>query len=140
MISELVLSQFVEDYDEWLHDDLNVPFLIYPDEYRFIKTRFGFKPDRRFNYETLPKKIIKLAQKNTGVKLKAGDNFCIRKSSVKYELIPGFGIVASNIYARKWRLSDLSFLLDQDILGIYWHGADNTGWLIDKQAGVITEL
>ena len=118
-------AQFEAKYENLLHNEEVTPFVVYEGDEHYTKTMFGFAADlKAFQYndnELSDRKTVKRVMKNSKVKLAKGDHFVFRKTPTGHEIIPGFGIVLSNLYARMWTAADLDQMIGMpNVRGVLW--------------------
>lgn len=104
-----------------------VPYVIYKGDLHMRKTLFGAKAvdgpvGISYGVEQPDKQVLKdTLKKSKSLGLKRGDIFVFRKTPTSYEIIPGFGIVLSNLFGHDWTAEELERILKhEDIKAIVW--------------------
>lgn len=107
------------------HPDV-VPYVAYKGDIHMKKTLFGAKVvpgpiGVSWDIEEPEKDLVKHTLKKSHAKVKRGDIFVFRETPDGYEVIPGFGIVLSNLYGHDWTIEELERILKHDnIRGVIW--------------------
>jgi hypothetical protein len=102
-----------------------IPYVIYDGDEHYNKTLFGFegdlKPLQYNDQELSERKLVRKTLKKSKVKIARGESFVFRKTPVGHEIIPGYGIVLSNLFGRLWEPSDLEQMVSMpNVRGVLW--------------------
>ena len=115
------IINFVQEHEEFLYHPETISYVHYEGDVPFQKTKFSYSPQVEDTQGITNKEVRKTVRK-TKLKFRAGDNVIARRTpSGRLEVIPGNGIVLSNLCGEDWDAETVGYILEQDsVKAISW--------------------